>query len=740
MKGKFAQSFIAGLLAAGVLTLAACQGTDTTSSAGAGGTFGPGQGGGGGGGGGGPPVPPPPVAGVPTLVITLADPITGAATTSIPAVARAIVRDASGNPVPSVVVTFTTNASLAATVPPSGTALTDAAGTATVVVNPAALGSSGAATLTATTQVPATTGSVGFSIGASNVTLSVPVFGSNPLSAFGTTSVSVTVSSGGAPVTTPQTVNFSSICAGSGKAVLTASVLTGAGGVATASYRDNGCGTSDTVTASVTGFAPSSASLTISVPAAGSIQFVSATPSNITLKGTGGAGLQETSQVIFKVVDVGGNPIGGQTVNFSLSTIVGGLAFANGLATSTAISDATTGQAVVFVNSGTISTPVRVLATTLSSSGVTLSTQSDQLTVTTGIPDQDSFSLSATVFNLEGWEYDGVVTTFTARLSDHFSNPVPNGTTVNFIAEGGQMQSSCSISQGACQATLTSAALRPLNGRVTVLAYAVGEESFTDIDGDGLASLVNHSTGTSELVDANGQSTDMPEAFADYNENGIRDLVAGSAGLLEPFVDFNNNGVFDGPDGKYNGTLCNDVTGTSSPGTCAVSRSINVRRNFPILFSGSHPVVMITDSLLNPVGSVALGSCNPNATASLLVTITDVNGNIMPAGTTISFASTNGQITSLPVSFVVPNSQACLAGSGAGYSSGPIPAGFGCPVSSEVPLGSAPLTYAVSFQSNATVNAGPPPTCTNPISTGVFTITVTTPKAVTTIVSIPVTD
>lgn len=717
MKGMF-KSLVAGLLMAGMLALAACQGTETTTSS-SGSGFGPG-GGGGGPPTGAPPVPPPPVAGVPTLVITLADPITGAATTTVPAIARAIVRDAAGLPLSSVVVTFSTTASLAALVPASGTALTDATGTATVAVNPANLNASGAATLTASTQVPATTGSIGFAIGVASVAISTPVLGSNPLSAFGTTSVSVTVTSNGVPVTTPQTVNFSSACSGSGKAVLTPSVLTGAGGVATASYRDNGCGGTDTIIASVTGFTPSSAVLTITIPAAGSIQFVSATPKNITLKGTGGAGLQETSQVIFKVVDTGGNPIGGQTVNFSLSTTVGGITFANGLITSSAISDASTGQAVVTVNSGTISTPVRVLATALTSGGVLLSTQSDQLTVTTGIPDQDSFSLSATILNIEGWNYDGTTTVLTARLSDHFSNPVPDGTAVNFIAEGGQMVSSCVTSGGGCSATMTSAAFRPANGRVTVLAYAVGEESFNDVDGDGLADLVPN-----ELVDANGVSTDMGEAFVDFNENGIRDAI-GTSAVLEPFIDFNNNAAFDLPDGKYNGTLCNEggtPSGISSPGTCSASRSIDVRRNFPIVFSGSNPVFLFS------APSVNLGNCAPGTSATVVVTITDVNGNIMPAGTTVSLSATNGTITSAPTNFTVPNSTACLAGSGPGP-------GFICPASSAVPLGSAPLSYAVSLTSNAV--AGPP--CNNPITTGSLTVTVTTPKGVITSVSIPVTD
>jgi hypothetical protein len=458
---------------------------------------------------------------------------------------------------------------------------------------------------------------------------------------------------------------------------------------------------------------------------AGSLQFISATPKTITLKGTGGAGMQESSQVIFKVVDTGGNPFGGATVNFTLSTAVGGITFANGLTTSTVTSAPGTGQAVVTVNSGTISTPVRVLATTVTPLLVTLSTQSDQLTVTTGIPDQDSFSVSATTLNIEGWNYDGVVTTLTARLSDHFSNPVPDGTTVNFIAEGGQMVSSCSTTTGACSATMTSAAFRPANGRVTVLAYAVGEESFSDVDGDGYADLAPN-----ELVDANGVSTDMPEAFLDNNENGVRDFIGNSA-VLEQFIDFNSNGAFDVADGKYNGTLCNEVLpGTSSAGTCAATKSIHIRRNFPIVFSGSNPLFTFSAS------PVFLPPCTNGVpftglTTSVTVTINDVNGNIMPAGTTVSFSTSNGTIVSLPTSFIVPNSTACLSGFG--------PAGFVCPASSAVLLGSAPLAYQVIMKSDATQDATTL-VCTNASGAGVLNVTVSTPKGVVTSASIPVND
>jgi hypothetical protein len=588
--------------------------------------------------------------------------------------------------------------------------------------------------------------------------------------------------------------------------VLDASVLTGAGGVATASYRDQGCGGTDTITASVSGVTPVSAVLTITPPVAGSIQFVSATPTSITLKGTGGAGRSEASQVIFKVVDTSGNGIPGQSVTFSLSTSVGGITLTN----TTAISDAN-GQAFVTVNAGTISTPVRVLATTTVPTVpvTTLSTQSDQLSVTTGIPDQDSLSVSAVTLNIEGWDIDGITTGINARLADHFSNAVPDGTTVNFIAEGGQVCNpavtpclgACNTTAGVCTVTMTSQAIRPLNGRVAVLAYAVGEESFTDIDGDGLADLANSSNGTTEMRDANGASTNIGEAFLDNNENDVRDTVAASTGLLETFIDFAGdpitlqpNGVYEGPGGnpidtKYNGVLCNETADpnspsrVSSPGTCSAQKSVHVFRNIPIVFSGSNPVFQVTDVARAPVASIDVSApaCT-NATPfsppiqTVLVTVTDVNGNIMPQGTTVTFTTTNGTIVSAPASFTVPNSTACLAGSSPGFLPGgalggftcPDPgdvtrrrcvandpvaaAGFICPTTSAVPFGDAPLAYAVTVksdvtQTSATTTTGTPPVTTttltcnpNTTSSGVLTATVTTPGGTTTSVQLPVFD
>lgn len=480
-----------------------------------------------------------------------------------------------------------------------------------------------------------------------NLTLSALTLGVNPLSAYGTTSVMISVLNNGVAYQTPTSVTFASPCATSGKATLSASATT-VNGVATASYLDKACAGDDVVTASIATGLSASATLTVTPPSSGSIQFVSASPTTIALKGTGGAGRFETSRVTFKVLDTSGNPIGGKTVNFSLNTTVGGL----GLSAASATSDATTGLVVTDVQAGTVGTSVRVTATTTGVSSTTLSTMSDQLTVQTGPPDQDSFSISATTLNIEGLNYDGTQTTITIRTADHFNNPVPDGTAIYFTTEGGSVTASCTTVGGACSATLTSQAPRPTDGRVTVLAYAVGEESFTDLDGDGLADLVPNN----EMVDASAASTDMSEAWVDWNKNGTRQIN-------EPFIDFNNNGAFDVADGKYNGTFCNETADPATPtrvslpagGVCSAQKSIHVREDITIVFSSSSPgLITIAPTNLG-------GSCLNTRTMTL--TVLDVNGNPMPADTTIAVSSSGNIITTGTVAFTVSNTTGTGSGS-----------------------------------------------------------------------------
>ena len=569
---------------------------------------------------------------VPNAISTLSAGITGVLT--------ATVRDQNGLAVPNALVTFSTDSAFGTFNPASGTTLTNATGVATLQISAGA--TSGASTVNVAavwkengTDVRAS-GGVNYIVSAGGVVvglgINAPVLGTNPLSAYGTSSIQVTVTG----ATAPLNVSFTSPCATSGKAILTPSVTT-IGNIATASYRDNGCGNTDIITASLTTGVSASSTLTVTPPSASSIQYLSATPEVITLKGTGSATAPETSTVKFKVLDTLGNPIS-RTVNFSLNTTLGGITFSNGLTTASATSDATTGEVQIGVNSGTLPTPVRVLATI---SGTTIQTQSNQLTVSTGLPDQAHTSLSASIFNIDGLRFDGTTSVITINLADHFSNPVPDGTVVNFVAEGARVGSSCTTVASTCSVTFSSQALRPTDGRVTVLAFAVGEESFTDLNSNGTVDNVG------EMIDANGLAADMGEAFVDYDEDGARDAN-------EPFFDFDNNGSFRSVgDGAYNGILC-----TAGAPICSATKSLHVNQSLVMVLSDSQPVTPADIFSRVPAIPLDLGGCaNRGGAFSFNLLLRDLNNNPLPAGTTVTVSSTNGRVD-LGASTVVPNSNA----------------------------------------------------------------------------------
>jgi hypothetical protein len=132
----------------------------------------------------------------------------------------------------------------------------------------------------------------------------------------------------------------------------------------------------------------------------GSIAFLNAMPSNVGLQGTG---RQQTSAVTFQVLSTAGGPQVGATANFTLSTTFGGIT----LQPASAVTGAA-GKVQTTVKSGTRATSVRVTATTTVTAGP-ISTQSNLLTITTGIPDEKGISLAVSCPNIEAWNVDGVL-------------------------------------------------------------------------------------------------------------------------------------------------------------------------------------------------------------------------------------------------------------------------------------------------------------------------------------------
>lgn len=433
------------------------------------------------------------------------------------------------------------------------------------------------------------------------------------LAAGGSTSLQVVLQqSDGTLYSQATDISFNSTCTALNRATIQSPVNT-SNGIASTTYVAKGCSGADVITATATVSGKqltATGTVNVASAAVGSIQFESATPKNIALKGTGGGGRQETSTVVFSVVDASGGPRADVDVVFSLDSTVGGIS----LTSTTARSD-TNGRVQTVVNAGTVSTSVRVTARI---DNPAISTQSNQLTITTGIPDTDSFSLAVQCPNVEAFNIDGVVVPVTARLSDRFNNPVPDGTSVAFTAEGGQIVGQCNTGDkvpgsGACSVDWTSSDPRPLSpvngvGRVSILATAIGEDSFVDTNGNG-------------FYDAGEVFADLGEPFRDDNENGSYDSG-------EFFLDFDNSGSRTATDGAFSGVTC---TGTGAGSTCNLTTTSIGARTLVIMSTGSAKITGPTTA------SVPHGT-----TIDLTYVISDENLNAMPKGTIIKAEATAG--------------------------------------------------------------------------------------------------
>lgn len=449
-----------------------------------------------------------------------------------------------------------------------------------------------------------------------------------PLAAGATTVITVEIlDSAGQRVLTPLDVEFTSGCVQTDLSVMDEKA-TSISGIATATYRTKGCNAAqgDTVIATViTGGTPKvvSVNIPVSVAQVSSIEFIAASESVIALKGTGGVERKEISELTFKLVDEIGNNAGQKRLDFRLSATNGGISLseindAGGYSHASVVTDSG-GLARVQVNAGFVPQAVRVQACYIpnelvpedQNDNVTcwqdvylecqkapvdrnsnvscpagelslvaldqqISSVSDLVSISSGLPDGNSFTAGAATINVEGLNYIGDINEVSVYLADHFNNPVPDGTAVYLTTEGGAVgtldgeefnpQLECRTIDGACTAqwrnqnpkpfteakwgnkidtinpktgvincdlyfgsaapcmagiaAATTENGVPLGGRITVLATAKGQESFIDINGNGRFDTNEYYSGY-----------DLPEAFVDHNENGIYD---GLAAIYDP--------------------------------------------------------------------------------------------------------------------------------------------------------------------------------------------------------------
>ena len=220
------------------------------------------------------------------------------------------------------------------------------------------------------------------------------------------------------------------------------------------------------------------------------------------------------------------------------------------------------------------------------------------------MPDQNSFSLSLEKLAVESDGIDGVTNTITVRLADHFNNPVPEGTIVNFTTEGGTVPASCvTDATGACSVDWVSSNPRPADHRVTILAYAIGNETLYDINGNG-------------VFDDGDSFDDVGEVFRDDDKSGAYNPVDSSFSQKEKLFDYDGNGIYSAGDGVYNGVFCNHSSLCPASSDNLAGRSnllLNISAQATMIMTASYPTVELyrnnagSDSCFDSNGKLRAG-------------------------------------------------------------------------------------------------------------------------------------
>lgn len=456
--------------------------------------------------------------------------------------------------------------------------------------------------------------------------VTVTVTPSSGLSALGTATVAASVkTSAGANVADGTSVSFAIDLTSLGSITSKATTVSG---VATATF--TAANVAGTVTVTVTaGNVFATKAITILGADVGSIQFVSASPNVIGVKGSG---QQETSVVTFSVQDINGQPVSdGTNVTFTISGPKGGESL-NPITASTV-----GGLAKTILQSGSVAGPVHIIASTVIK-GVTISSSSTGVSIGGGLPSQTHFNLAASLFRLAGFAYSGLNSTITAFVADRFGNyNVLTGTSISFYTEGGALdRNNVTNNQGLTTSLFRTQAPMPIDvapdttnafagffessyivsgttfnprdGWSTILATTIGEEAFTDLNGNG-------------VYDSGEPFVDLGEPFIDSNDNGVYD-----AG--EFYIDFDRNGAYTPPNGKWDGNTM-------------------IWTPLILTFTGGGPSFGPNTTRFADVSGTQISTfrIQNGSSQDIKIYVSDFNQNYLPPGTTITISNTGGKLT-----------------------------------------------------------------------------------------------
>jgi hypothetical protein len=315
------------------------------------------------------------------------------------------------------------------------------------------------------------------------------------------------------------------------------------------------------------GTASANVSIRIASGPAGSLEFVSALPTVIGVKGSA---LPQKSTITFRVRDVNGNPVtDGTLITFTLISGVGG-----GETLEPTQVGTTAGLASTVLTSGTVSGPVRVQAS-LTVGVITLTSSSTNVSIAGGAPSGAHLGVAPAFRNIAGLVTQGIICPVVAIAGDRFGNPVPLNTAISFFTNGGVVSpqgltdelgnafSEIKTGPPTPRVDATTNFSDPRTGVVTIIAVTQGEETFIDSNGNGLFD------GPQEF-DPSDPELDTPEPFIDHINlcNGLPfpapcpadpvnpPILSGNnqfdpTDRFELFIDANGNGTWDPPNGVW---------------------------------------------------------------------------------------------------------------------------------------------------------------------------------------------
>lgn len=397
--------------------------------------------------------------------------------------AQVKVTDQSGKGISGALVTFTVTGGVVLG-SSNGAVLTNTNGEASISVKPENLNTNGAYQISAVADfdgTEASTPALNFSLQATNIILVDLTAASTQLESGGSTNITLKTQDANTKVNQNNVnVEFTAPC---GK-FEPATVVSSNQGNVTTTYKAIGtdgklCTGTQKILA--TGLNIPEVGIDVSIKAleANSLVYTS-NKVNLGIRKSGSA---SSGQIEFTLY-ANGVPIADQDVLIEKVQAPEDLSFVSfGNQNNKTIKSDSNGKVIVNLYPGDKPGPVEIRATLVSDKNV--SAVSKNVSVSIGRVTQDGLSLSVSKNSLQN-VIDGDTATITARMVDRTRNPVPDGTVISFVSEGGKVEPNCSTVQGVCSVTLTTQEPRPLDNRVTVLAYVEGDKSFTDLDGDNL--------------------------------------------------------------------------------------------------------------------------------------------------------------------------------------------------------------------------------------------------------------